>query len=849
MKRSLLTFLAGVALINSYASDYRYSFKNTPVSQALALISKEHPEVNLSFIYNQLEDYKISADIDTDNLADAIRQIVAYNPISVIETGDVIYIEALQQGKFKYTGRVIDEHGETVPFATVMLLVPKDSTVITYGITDETGRFSIPCDRKNILAKISGVGYTTVVYPCTGFALGNLLLKSSAIGLKGVTVNGQNASLASDRSVYTPTNRQKRVAQDATDLLKVMAIPELRVDAMSGAITDNFGATVPVYINFMRASSQDMTGLRTADVKRVEFIYGPTDPRFQGARSVINIIVQEYEYGGYTKATVKEGFLTGLASNANLFSKFVYKKMTYDLYVGATNQNDHHNGNSVEAKYSLTDSDGNPTTVRRVENLEDSHLKQNRYPVTFRASYAGKNAQIRNTIGFTHLSKPENNENGSLAYYPSLGTDYEFSRVYSKRDNSLSYSGTYFFALPNKFSINANPAFSYSRIKDNMDYCTTAASPVVRNADEKAYAMKVNVTLTKQFDKKNSMIVGGLYTRRYNSIDYNGTNTSDDTYTLSGAAGVVGYKLKTQSLSLDVDVDFIWERNIINGRSKNDCYPAAHIQLGYAFNRKNRVSLFSQFASFTPEISEKTPEVLKQNELLYISGNPGLDNYRVYELALGYVWIPTNRFYTSIYGSYRGFHDRMTVAYLPYDDGKALLRTYLNDGDYNYLAAGFNFNLALLDRNLQISANPEYLYYRISGRYGVDLQSFYFNSSASYYVRDWYFQAAYKLPFKEVNGVSSNVVQKNRPQYSFTAGWSNGDLNVRFAANNIFNRGWLRYTREFGSPYYSEFREVYAPTYHPTINLSVVYTFGYGKKVKRGNEVGEQKGPSSAILK
>ena len=156
----------------------------------------------------------------------------------------------------------------------------------------------------------------------------------------------------------------------------------------------------------MKASGQDLSGMRTADVRRVEFLYAPTDPRFQGEQQVINFIVQEYEYGGYTKATVKEDFLTGLKSDASVFSKFSYKKMTYDLYVGSKNQNDHHNGSSTEATYSLKDEEGNPYTARRIETLDDSHFIQNQLPVTFRASYGGKNIQIRNTVGFTHLWKP-----------------------------------------------------------------------------------------------------------------------------------------------------------------------------------------------------------------------------------------------------------------------------------------------------------------------------------------------------------------------------------------------------------------------------------------------------------
>lgn len=287
--RTILTLLLAVmTYISANAYKYDYSFNNTPISEAIVRIGKDHPDINISFIYKELDNYKTSAGIHTDDAYEAIRRIVGLNPISIIKKNNHFYIEALQHGKFCYTGRAFGTDNKPVIAATVMLLAPKDSTVITYGITDETGRFSIPCDKQRVIGKFTCIGYKPTYKMCESFNVGTVLMNELPIRLQAVTVEADNAYLLSDRSVYRPTQRQKNASQTANDLLVRMAIPQLNARLGSSSVTTASGQPVAIYIDYVPASENDLKMMRISDVKSVEYLEYPSDARFQDNRYVIN---------------------------------------------------------------------------------------------------------------------------------------------------------------------------------------------------------------------------------------------------------------------------------------------------------------------------------------------------------------------------------------------------------------------------------------------------------------------------------------------------------------------------------------------------------------------------------
>lgn len=168
-------------------------------------------------------------------------------------------------------------------------------------------------------------------FSATAFAQQETSDSVSTKTLDEVVVEASNQQTSSNKSTYIPSARQKNAAADAISLLSHMAIPQIEVNPVSQAVTTASGQGVAVFIDFLPATSQDLQGMKTQDVKKVEYYLHPTDPRFQGARYAINFVMQKYVWGGYTKVMASK-WLGVNRTEGEVYSKMAYKSMVFDIY-------------------------------------------------------------------------------------------------------------------------------------------------------------------------------------------------------------------------------------------------------------------------------------------------------------------------------------------------------------------------------------------------------------------------------------------------------------------------------------------------------------------------------------
>ena len=666
--------------------------------------------------------------------------------------------------------------------------------------------------------------------------------------LNEVVVQGLSERTSSKVTTYLPSSKQKNASQNGYDLLYFMGIPPISINPMDLAVTDNTGGAVSIFINYMPASQDEMFGLYPENVRKVEYIEFPSDPRFRGAPRVINIIVQEYAYGGYTKLSASESFVADFSSDVNLFSKFTYKKMTYDIFAGTTYANSHHSYNNTESIFTLKDDNGSDYTITRGEYADKAHGRAVKYPVTLRATYNTEKIQIRNTLGFSHSAFPKLSQSGKLTFSPGIAEGYTYQRSNPERSNSANYEGILFFVLPHNFSINATPIFQYSHNNKYLNYFTSGDESIIRDARENAYKIGLSAYINKHIGNKHVLMLGVRADYLINRLSYTGNVDYNDHYYIGSIGGEAAYQLQTQKVSLYTSLGIAYEETGINKIKHTETYPFAHLQFQYSPNSRSSFTINSQYVNNTPEINAKSSDVLQENEFLYITGNPNLKNYSELTLTLGYTWFQSNKFNLTAYAKYHEMFDRAIRIYEPYDGGHSLLRKDINNGNFINGRIGVSASLKLLDNTLQFYLSPQMNFYRSTGVYDKNYNPFQVYVHGTYYLNNFYFQVFYMSPDKSMFDYAP-ATQKSRNYYGLIVGWGNSNWNLRLSAYNMFNKKWDRGDLWLSSPLYTEHKEYFGNSFHAKINLSVTYTFGYGKKLKPGDEVGAQSGANSAIIK
>lgn len=847
MARIITLICAMSAIVMAYADTFSYRFNATPLPKAIQRIMDNHIGLDINFIYNELENYSTNAVVNADNAYDALRQTIGLNPVTIIKSNNTYYIEALQHGKFFYTGRAIGADNEPVVAATVMLLSPKDSTVLTYGISDAEGGFRIPCDKQKVIAKLSCMGYKTVYHKCNTFNIGTVIMPEHAVALRAVTVEAENAHLYADRSTYLPSANQKNMAADAVALLSQMAIPQIDVDPANKSVKTVSGQSVAIYIDYVAASQQDLIGMKTTDVKKIEYLLYPKDPRFHGANYVINFIMQKYEYGGYTKVSAAKKFGMNSA-DASVYSKFSYKDMTFDLYADESYMTDRYSGTASTERFLFPDLSGSgERSIERTSTPITSKYRSNENNVTFRALYTTEKAQVSNTLSFNNTATPRKDYETAVSYSEAILPSTMTSTVASNRNLLVNYKNETYIGFNERVGVYAEAAYEYAHNKSESNYSQNEAN-IINNATEHSHCLRLTPSVVWNLNERNSIMpyLHGEYTSY--SLDYYGSSPSKQKYDVWGLVGGVKYTYTQEKWNAGTQFGWTYANTNLTGTVIKDNYPMGNIFATFLPNKHNQFELRYAFTKQVPETYQKSPNILQQDELMWYTGTPGLKNSWNNYVHAVYTWIPGNRWQLAATGKMFIVKDRVVTRYLPKGPNGTMLRQYVNNGSFQSGSIGVKGTAKFFDGKLIATLRPEIWLRKTTGEYALTHNEMTCVAQLTWYFGNFYLFGWYVTPSTYPNE-ESGIKERTPSRYQMEIGYGKGPWRASATAYNFLRSSWKSRRETLSSQYYGFDRNIYSPDLHMSLQLSVSYSLGYGKKVRRGDEISGAGIGSSAILK
>ena len=81
MRRIIFTFICCMLFMAATAQRITREYNNVSLSEALRQLNEQTEEYTISFLYNELEDFRITTTIRRKTVPDAIRQMIGFYPI------------------------------------------------------------------------------------------------------------------------------------------------------------------------------------------------------------------------------------------------------------------------------------------------------------------------------------------------------------------------------------------------------------------------------------------------------------------------------------------------------------------------------------------------------------------------------------------------------------------------------------------------------------------------------------------------------------------------------------------------------------------------------------------------
>ena len=558
---------------------------------------------------------------------------------------------------------------------------------------------------------------------------------NDSVQLDEVVVRGARVVNRTDGKLIFPSEEMTKSATSGYNLLKMLPLPNVKVDDINESITaaNSLIGAVQVRINDVEASTADIQSLQPREVEKVEFIDRPGVRYGEGVGIVVNIITRK----------VTSGYVIGasgtLVPKADMVKGNAYTKLNSgnnELSLNYSGYYSHSNGMSTveNADYLMSDN-----TYNKVERNTNDIINRNTMH-DIQARYSWINAEgtaFLTTLSTSIDNNPRDLNKTDVAY--SNGRNA--TETTDKSEKTLSPLLDLYFStkIGNNQSLIANATGSYT----HTDYAyqfTSDDTSFGYNTLGKAWSLKSEAIYENRM-KPFTLSAGLRYAQKSIDNDYSGDANlvsqihSSNIYAFSqiqGSLGKIGYMVglglsREYYRQGETKYDRVWLRPKLN--------------LSLPLSQRIRLNYTLTSAPASSKLQNMSGMSIMTNGMEYSEGNPELIMERRddHTLTLSY---QSPRLYTQLMSFYRHC-DHPAMQHVRRTEDGRFAKTFLEGRRIDMLMLQSYTNCDIIPQHLNAYLSAEMLNIWNDGQdYSHRLTSFNFNMGLTAWLGNWTIMAA-----------------------------------------------------------------------------------------------------------
>ncbi len=341
--RTLLTIIVLTLLpLSAQAQRVTRNYRGVPLPKVLSDLDNASDRYTINFIYDELEDFTVTADIRNRPIPEAVREAVGFYPMQITIGDSLLFVECTQKAPVRMIGRVVGPDQRPIAYANVALLNPSDSSFINGGVSNDGGDFVIPCSRRQkVLMRVSFVGYQTHYRVGLVGQVGLVRLSPDTHTLAETEVKAARKLIRNDvdRLQYLVANDPYAVGMNGIEVMT--RVPMLNVSDESVSIVGKSATHFMLDGHILELGDEavkaKLRSLKAEDIERIEVItIPPAKYKAEANGGYVNIVMrrdQSQGWSGSLTTAVQRQYRGNFRPAATL--NYVSRKWEMSTSVGA----------------------------------------------------------------------------------------------------------------------------------------------------------------------------------------------------------------------------------------------------------------------------------------------------------------------------------------------------------------------------------------------------------------------------------------------------------------------------------------------------------------------------------